>query len=359
MGRIWEYISLRARRALSIKEIMSATMLAVGGFHAGLLVFFSCFRIYPMVIINIMSISLYIYCYKKIQEGKDLLRVFNLTYIEIVLHAVIAVLLLGVDSGFSLYLIAMLPLGYYAAYNFNSRKRRINPMFYVSIAGVAFCFVRIASNYIEPLYSYGNKQVDRTIYMINYFVAVIAIVLFFSTLLNQIRILEKVRKHQNKRLEKLAKIDPLTGLVNRRSLEERYSQAELLQEEYAVIIGDVDNFKKVNDTYGHDIGDEVLKAIAEVFKTTVREEDMVCRWGGEEILVFLPRCSREDGRNIANRILEKVRETEVKVEGTLPIRVTMTLGVSISTEAEDFAGVTKMADERLYYGKHSGKNCVV
>lgn len=359
MGKIWDYLSIRANRALSIKQVMSLAMLAVGIFHVLLLLFFGCFKIYPMVIVNICSIALYIYCYRQVRRGKNLLRIFNLAYIEIVLHAVIAVLLLGVDSGFTLYMIAMLPLGYYAAYNFSSKDKNTNPMFYVAISGLAFIFVRITCVIIEPLYSYGNKQVDRVIYMVNYFVAVAAVVAFFSTLLNQIKLLEKLRLAQNKQLETLSKIDPLTGLTNRRSIQERYKQADILKEEYALIMGDLDDFKKVNDTYGHDMGDVVLKAVADIFKEAVGNEEVVCRWGGEEILMFLPKQTKDDAAYVAGGILERIRQLKFYTQEHKVFSVTMTLGVAASVEGAEFDDVLKKADERLYDGKHKGKNRVV
>lgn len=359
MKEIWKYLSIRTRNALSVKRVMSLTMLLVGIFHVGLIVLFSVFRIYPLAVINIFSVLLYIGCYIRAYRGKNLLQIFNLAYIEIIVHAVIAALLMGTESGFSLYMIAMLPLGYYATYNFNSRKQRTNPMFYVVISGLAFCFVRIVGNYIEPLYSYGNSQIDKVVYMINYFVTVAAVVFFMSTLLNQIQILEELRTQQNKRLEKISKTDPLTGLANRRSLEERYKQAELLNEEYVLIMGDIDDFKKVNDTYGHNVGDEVLKTVADVFGKSVREEDIVCRWGGEEILIFAPKCEKCDGVSIGERILKTVREIEIPAGKKMPIHITMTIGVAVSGEGGNFSEVVKVADERLYHGKQSGKNRVV
>ena len=268
-------------------------------------------------------------------------------------------LLLGTDSGFSLYMIAILPIGYYAAYNFNMRKQVINPMIYVLAAGAAFCFLRVVSSYMGPFYSYGNKLVDRVIYMVNYFIAVIVIVAFISTLLNQIKILENLRLLQNKQLEKLSKTDALTGLANRRSIEERYAQSEALREGYSLVIGDIDDFKAVNDTYGHNVGDTVLQAVAEVFKNTVRSEDIVCRWGGEEFLIFLPKCSRSDASSIAQRILENVRVTDMYTADRDVFHITMTLGVSSAKKEMPFTDVVKEADDRLYKGKHSGKNQVV
>ncbi len=359
MNKIWEYISVRAANALSNKQVMSLTMFMLGFFHLCLVFFFSFFGIYPMAVIDVCSVGLYIFCYIQLQRDKSLLFIFNLMYLQIVLHSVVAALLLGTDSGFSLYMIAILPIGYYAAYNFNMRKQVINPMIYVLAAGAAFCFLRVVSSYMGPFYSYGNKLVDRVIYMVNYFIAVIVIVAFISTLLNQIKILENLRLLQNKQLEKLSKTDALTGLANRRSIEERYAQSEALREGYSLVIGDIDDFKAVNDTYGHNVGDTVLQAVAEVFKNTVRSEDIVCRWGGEEFLIFLPKCSRSDASSIAQRILENVRVTDMYTADRDVFHITMTLGVSSAKKEMPFTDVVKEADDRLYKGKHSGKNQVV
>ena len=359
MKRIWEYISVRAEKALSIKQVMSFAMAMLGFFHLCLTVFFSIFGIFPMAAMDFCSVVLYVFCFVQIQRDKSLLYLFNLSYLQIVLHSVIAALLLGIESGFSLYMIAALPIGYYAAYNFNMRKQVINPMCYVVIAGAAFCFLRVASSYMGPFYTYGNKALVSAVYMVNYFVAVIAIVLFFSTLLNQIKYLESQQKNQNKKLEELSKTDALTGLANRRSIQERYEDSELLQESYAVILADIDDFKKVNDTYGHDAGDRTLKAVSAVFKNAVRGEDIVCRWGGEEFLIFLPKCTGGDAANIAQRILESVRVTDMMTSEKEVFHITMTLGVSTARLGMEFTEVIKEADDNLYYGKHHGKNQVV
>lgn len=359
MKGLWEYISAKAKYALSPRQVMSRIMFVLGIFNMGLLIFFVIFSIYPMVLVSMFSVTLYIYCFIQASRDKNLLPVFNLSYAEIMIHAVASVLLLGVDSGFSLYIIAMLPLGYYASYNFSSEKKSVNPMLYVLFSGVAFCFARILGSSMHPLYSYGNKSIDRAMYMVNYFVAVIAIVLFFSTLLNQIKYLESQQKNQNKKLEELSKTDALTGLANRRSIQERYEDSELLQESYAVILADIDDFKKVNDTYGHDAGDRTLKAVSAVFKNAVRGEDIVCRWGGEEILVFLPKCPLENAKDRAEAILQNIRKLQLTTQEHSSFGVTMTFGVAISEEAGSFTEVVQKADERLYTGKQTGKNQVV
>lgn len=358
MGKIWDYMSVKGKYVLPMKWLMELSVVLIGAFHVCLLFFFGCFKVYPMVYLNIFSVALYIFCFLWIRRGKNLLFPFNIVYIEVIVHSAIAALLLGTESGFTMYLIALLPLGYYASYYFSVSKKQSNPMFYITISAGTFVLVRIAGNFIEPMYSYGNEKVDRFIYIINYFVAIVSIVMAYSTLMNQIKILERLRLKQNKQLEKLSKTDSLTGLANRRSIEERYAQAETLKEDYALILGDLDNFKRVNDTYGHNAGDIVLKMVADSFKHSVREEDMVCRWGGEEILVFLPKCDKADAIAIAEKIRESISRTEVMAEGER-LYVTMTFGVALSKSGKDFNEIVKKADDRLYAGKRSGKNRVI
>jgi len=262
----------------------------------------------------------------------------------------------GTESGFVLYLVALTPIAYYAVYHFGTETKQINPMFYIGLSVIAFCITRIVCMNTEPLYGYGNDTVEKIVYMVNYFVTIVAIIGFFSTLLNQIKTLEAVRERQNRKLERLSRTDSLTGMVNRRSIQDKYRQAVNLGESYSVIMGDIDNFKKINDSYGHETGDTVLKSVAAAFKNNVRENDSVCRWGGEEILVFLPKCEKEGASAIAQRILEQIRRITIEQSGEM---VTITMGVAFSGEAVSFDDIVRKADERLYMGKRNGKNQVV
>lgn len=359
MKKIWDYVSIKSIAVLSTKEVMSIMSGTLFVFHTFFLLLFAYFHIYPLVLMNVGSITLYAICYSQVQKDCDLLKIFNMTYVEVVIYAVVATILLGLDSGFTLYLVILIPIGYYAVYNFGEGDKTVNPMWYILLSGVGFCLTRLICNFIEPIYSYGNTQVARVIYMMNYFVTVVAIIGFFSTLMNQVRILEEMRERQNRSLEQLSKIDPLTGLVNRRCIQEKYQKYKVLNESYAVILGDIDDFKKINDTYGHDAGDKVLMAVAEVFRNTVRCDDIVCRWGGEEILVYLPGCPDEEVSKIAERILGGVRALKVSTSGQMLQNITMTMGIATSDEAYELHLAVQRADDRLYRGKNNGKNTVI
>lgn len=358
MKYIWDYISGRARGLLTKQQMVKAITASLGFFHFFLLLFFASQHVTFMAFFNVFSVLYYITCFVMALKNVKPILVFDLCYFEVVLHVVLASLMVGTESGFSLYLVAMIPFAYYASYSFREEERYVNPMVYVVISVVSFCIVRLLCVIFKPFYSYNDSMVEYVIYMINFFVVVAAVVVFMSTFLIQFMTMEELRVRQNKRLELLSTVDVLTGLFNRRSIKDRYSKAQREHEQYSVILGDIDDFKKVNDNYGHDIGDVVLKQVADVFKGSVRLDDVVCRWGGEEILVFLPQCRKDAAVLIAERILDKIRGLAVSTDNGI-LRVTMTLGVAESNESENFKGVTKIADDRLYDGKHSGKNRVV
>lgn len=359
MLKVWNYISGKGNMVVSSRDILAVLASVIGFFHAVLLVFFWVFDIYHMVAVNVISIIVYWVCYRAAKKGLSIVFVFNTIYIEILVYSIVATMLVGIDCGFMLYLIAIIPLGYYAVYSFRDEDKKINPMIYVISTVTAFWATRIVFRFIEPMYSFGNIVIDRAMYMVNYTAIAIAIVVFCSVIVTRVISLEEKQRLQNEALDRLSKLDPLTGLSNRRSIQERCKLAELENESYAIVLGDIDDFKKINDTYGHNIGDEVLKEVANIFKNAIRSDDIVCRWGGEEILIFIPGASKEQAEMVAERILGKIRKMTVETENHAKVGVTMTMGVAVSVEAKEFIGVAKAADDRLYIGKQLGKNRII
>lgn len=122
---------------------------------------------------------------------------------------------------------------------------------------------------------------------------------------------------------------------------------------------DIDNFKDVNDKYGHDSGDYVLVTLAKLMKDMVRGIDFTARWGGEEFLIMLVETDLDDGQNVAERIRRKIEGTKFEYKDvTIPI--TMTFGLSVYKGAsDDIEACIKRADQALYKGKYQGKNKVV
>jgi diguanylate cyclase (GGDEF)-like protein len=157
--------------------------------------------------------------------------------------------------------------------------------------------------------------------------------------------------------------DSLTGLYNRRFLEEYQDAliAEVTRQKSIVglLMCDLDFFKEVNDTYGHDIGDIVLNEVAKVIKSTIRQSDLAIRFGGEEFLVLLKNVEKDSSVNVAEKVRKEMEERKiVTVAGT--IQKTVSIGVSeFPVDGENFWQVIKFADVALYRAKETGRNKVV
>lgn len=156
--------------------------------------------------------------------------------------------------------------------------------------------------------------------------------------------------------------DGLTELYNKRTGNKRFeairNKCKSNKIPYALAIGDIDFFKKVNDNYGHDAGDIVLKEIASIIKKRMKGNGFVARWGGEEFMLGFEGKSKEKAKKIVESILNEVRRTTIDYNGTV-IDVTMTFGVVDGKEDKTSDGLFKIADNRLYIGKENGRNQIV
>ncbi len=172
--------------------------------------------------------------------------------------------------------------------------------------------------------------------------------------------LENARLHRV--VEDQARIDPLTGLANRRRCEEaltlEIARAHRFGTHLGVLLADLDDFKAVNDRYGHAVGDEVLRSFAEVIGESVRETDLAGRWGGEEFLVLLPGTDTEGSLLLADRIRERLERRSVAADSTLRIRSTCSFGVASAAGDDASEALVGAADAALYRAKRAGKNTV-
>ena len=121
---------------------------------------------------------------------------------------------------------------------------------------------------------------------------------------------------------------------------------------------DLDHFKQVNDTYGHDHGDAVLVQVSGIIKDSLRETDIVARWGGGEFLVLLPKTNIEQGVSVAETIRKNIAERPIIFDG-VKHKVTSTLGIASYNTHSNFEETIQHADKALYEGKNQGRNCVV
>jgi diguanylate cyclase (GGDEF)-like protein len=155
-------------------------------------------------------------------------------------------------------------------------------------------------------------------------------------------------------LENMVVTDHLTKLFSRNYLDEKLKESMKVDKEGAFILMDIDHFKKVNDTFGHQVGDDVLVQVAGLIKSSIRNSDIGARWGGEELAIYLPRVNLSIGKTIAERIRKKVEEN------TDP-NITVSCGVSYWNTGLKDTTITlfKRADDALYIAKNSGRNRVV
>lgn len=164
-------------------------------------------------------------------------------------------------------------------------------------------------------------------------------------------------------IKKLSVRDGLTGLYNRRYMEEfltlQFAHAIRNSGPLSAIMIDLDDFKKINDTLGHAAGDHVLREIAILLNTCVRNGDVVCRYGGEEFALILPSATTVQASEIAKRIQEKLKEARLIFEST-PISMTMSMGIAAyPKQANDELSLIVQADTALYNAKHDGKNRIM
>jgi diguanylate cyclase (GGDEF)-like protein len=172
--------------------------------------------------------------------------------------------------------------------------------------------------------------------------------------------LENARLHRV--VEDQARVDALTGLANRRRCEEalavEIARAHRFDTDLAVLIADLDDFKRVNDRHGHGAGDELLRAFGEILTEVTRQTDLAGRWGGEEFLLLLPGTDLEGGLLLADRIRVCLERATVPVEERLLLRSTCSIGVAAAAGEKASEALLGAADSALYRAKRGGKNRV-
>lgn len=187
----------------------------------------------------------------------------------------------------------------------------------------------------------------------------------FANLRNKLRARNRLLEVAVEELRKLATLDPLTRLPNRRSLmnqliqeQSRLERRRPGQASLCLLLLDIDYFKQINDSWGHQAGDEVLQAIAEALQQSLRQGDFIGRFGGEEFLMIQPETTTEGALTAAERMRAAVYETPLPA---LPAdkRITVSVGLAVHDLAESIQTTLERADAALYEAKRQGRNCVV
>ncbi len=188
---------------------------------------------------------------------------------------------------------------------------------------------------------------------------------FQSDLLSELQRANELIKSLENEIEELQKqsnIDPLTKLYNRKALEidakEMLKHSKERNLNIAALMIDADDFKKVNDTFGHLAGDKVLILLAKLFKLSIREYDRAYRYGGEEFLIIFNRAGKEEAKKVAERIMNAVRNNKLIYKGKT-IRITLSMGLTSHQKGDTLESLIERADAAVYQAKHDGKDKLV
>jgi len=204
---------------------------------------------------------------------------------------------------------------------------------------------------VEAKVSTFTAEVKRVFY-INLLISIFITIFITMIILNTIH-------RYNKKLEHMARHDSLTNLPNRRSFNSSFKKMMLLHDRQknnlSVLFFDIDDFKKINDTVGHHVGDEVLQRIAEVIKECIRKTDLTARWGGEEFIVALIDSSFEDTELIAQKLRKSI-EADAKLQELVGYKVTASFGLTSVGEHDKTDKVFQRVDDAMYQAKADGKN---
>jgi diguanylate cyclase (GGDEF)-like protein len=308
------------------------------------MVFFALCRATFLVWFSIPTAGIYIIGYYLI--SKDKLGIYvRMVYAWLTLYMSITTICLGYRFGFHLYTMSMIPIVFYTEYMaFRLKTNSINTTVFCVFVVSAYLLSTGYSAYMSPIYDVDSR-IAGAFWLFNSMV-VLGFVTFYSGFLIRTII------DSEKQLSERANRDRLTHLYNRHYMMEKLKEAYNDDNAYYIAMLDVDNFKSINDKYGHLAGDEVLKRVARAMED-VCSDSLVSRWGGEEFLILT-----EEGAGQIERLRRAVEDMIIEFEGR-EIRVTFTAGVELKNKDIAFNKWIVAADEKLYAGKHNGKNRVV
>lgn len=320
--------------------------------HGFLIFLFLFLGVHEMALYNVISSVSWYIVYRV--HKKEVRIAYLIGYIEILLHGLLAVYFVGWDSGFHYFIFGTVAGLFYMPYFKNITKS-------IMAAGAALVYLILFNlfNGTTPVYIIN----ERTITYLYYLNIIITYAIFsFTAYFYNLAANKAENKLQelNKTLEVMATTDYLTGIANRRSMINKIEKVAKKHkkngERFSLIIADVDDFKKVNDQYGHNCGDIVLQSIADILKHSLRKNDTIARWGGEEFLILLPQTNYEEAAIVANKLKRALKKSDYNCleDGE---SLTMTFGISEFKNSLDKC--ISEADKALYRGKSDGKDCVV
>lgn len=295
--------------------------------------------------INVVSVAMYLSAYWLLGARYNRTAIV-LIWVEVLVHAALGTLMIGWDSGFHYYLLMFIP----ALFAGMSRRNAW------LAAGAVWSFyvgLYMLMGFVEPLQPVSSGGL-LGVFLFN-------LTVVFSMFSYLVLFYVSTVSRSQKALRRMATVDALTGLFNRRHLAE-LADKEIARharhpEPLSFLLLDVDHFKQFNDRHGHETGDLILTQVSAVLAQTLREQDFIGRWGGEEFLVVLPGTGLPQATQTAERIRDAVETYSWVFEDT-QVSVTVSVGVSQYRSGEKLSAVIARADMALYEGKRLGRNRV-
>lgn len=323
--------------------------------HLIFITLFYKYDITPLYYYNYFSLAVFTALLITVLKKKTITMVMIVASIEILIHQIFAVKLVGWEYGFQYYIIAIPGLILLGDFKHYSRPVALS---IISTLILIFLYYYSLSN--PP--TYQMDEIKSGLYLFN-LICVAALVAVFSGLFAYIsRQQEAVLLNAHEQLYITATTDSMTNLANRLKtfdlIQDQIVRAKRTGKPFTLAIGDIDDFKMVNDSYGHDIGDAVIIATAKLMKSSLREQDIIGRWGGEEFMFVLPDTDINNGKDVLEKLRKNISTNTITVKST-PINITLTIGAAASNQAVTIDDIIKLADNALYEGKRGSKNCVV
>ena len=318
--------------------------------HVFLAAYFFFDGLYIVGWVNVADFLIWVVAFLVNKSGRIRAASF-IAILKLITFSLVGTYLLGLNVNVQwIVLTAMLPTVLYLKF---TRKEKIFLVFLMFL--VVNLQVFWGENFTAPFAQDGN--VFLKIVFANLVIMAIIIELILNTLVN--RRMAVSHKKEIEAFKRISYTDPLTKLSNRRYADIFFEQLQQSpqKEKHCVAMIDIDDFKTVNDTYGHDVGDATLIKISEVLREKIRSRDLACRWGGEEILLVLCGCNLQNGIGILENIRKTIRHTAISVEGK-NIHCTVTIGAAILDE-DNIEESIRICDKNLYEGKRNGKNKVI
>lgn len=343
------HVGTDATQPEAFRSLLQGIGVIAGLTHVAFCSLFFWAHVTSLAYVNIGSVLSYVWVFALARRGQ-VEQAWAVTVLEVLGHAILAVSVIGWDTGFHYYILLVIPVAVISSIKPVALKA-------ATVLGVMITYLvlDIVLRHRTPPNELPMVVIDG----LHYFnvVGVMIILLFLAGYYYYL-----IDKAANA-LREMAATDPLTHLKNRRAITEvirrEESRVRRGQPYLSFILCDLDHFKSINDTKGHDAGDAVLRSVSKTLQSCMRDVDFVARWGGEEFLAVLPDTDEDGAKLVAERIRGKIEGTLIDTNGNEPFKVTMTLGVAVIRKGENAEQTIARADAALYEGKRNGRNRVV